>query len=135
MSNISEELMREWFKFAQRYEAEIPLRFGVFDERVMLSWQQTTEAIFHETGKELGFEDLMHMEEQGWVPIDSRPDYPMEIGIPLYVPSRIQWLWTLQAEGYSAQELRKVAEYEEDLVSYITADHLAYILDPQVFSG
>jgi hypothetical protein len=67
----------------------------------------------------------------GWLPLlPGAGDDGTEEGAPLYVPDRVALFLKLQAQGYTTDELRVIADAEEFLIDNIlTTGDLAYVED------
>jgi len=126
---VNLEIVDNWFEVGYRLNNLI--QFGLFDRRVLLSWQQVADHVYLMTEKNLTLEDLTNMRDRGWIPILSNPnDSEDGIGIPFYADSRIQLLWELESNGYSARELQSIAKWEEEAIdSFLAVDDLTYIDD------
>jgi hypothetical protein len=126
---IDPEMLDQWVKGGSEYGS--PIRFGIFDKRVLLSLEQAAWEVSLATGESMPSEALTNMAARGWIPLLSHEDNPeAEPGVPLYVPSRIEFLLGLERQGYSADELRVIAESEEQTIDYIlTTDELTYTDD------
>jgi hypothetical protein len=126
---IDPEMLDQWFKGGSEYGS--PIGFGSFDKRVLLSLEQAAWEVSRATGESIPSEALTNMAARGWIPLLSHEDNPeAEPGVPLYVPSRIEFLFALERQGYSADELRVIAESEEQTIDYIlTTDELTYTDD------
>ena len=92
---------------------------------------QAAQGIYLAAGEEITPEDLTRMGARGWIPLLSNAnDTETGIGIPIYGPSRVEFLLALERDGYSADELQTIAEEEEWWIdSLLTVDDLAYIGD------
>ena len=117
--------------FELGYEADLLVGFAVFDKRVLLSLSQAAQGICLASGEEITPEDLTRMGARGWIPLLSNvDDTETGIGIPIYGPSRVEFLLALERDGYSADELQTIAEEEEWWIdNFLTVDDLAYIDD------
>ena len=107
------------------------INFAVFDKRVLLSLQEVAQDVSQAIGKTITTEHLIDMAASGWIPLLSHADDPETgLGAPLYASSRLEFLIALERDGYSAEELRVIAEFEEQTIDNIlTTDELAYIDD------
>jgi len=106
------------------FDACPQLQFWIFNKRVLLPLTQLPEAVAKETGQTISEGELRIRAGQGWFPLlPGAGDDGTEEGSPLYVPSRIGLFLKLQKEGYSTDELRVVAEYEEGLIDNVLVTH------------
>src|SRR5882724_2473278 len=123
---IDLELVDRLFEIGHQHGELIA--FINFAKRALLPLEQVTADISSATGKGITREDLTRMGDLGWIPLLSVPHDPEGgIGIPLYAPTRIELLLELEREGYSATELRAIAECEEVTIDYIlTTEELTY---------
>jgi predicted nucleic acid-binding Zn ribbon protein len=123
------EVVDKWFEVG--YQLGNVIHFGLFDRRVLLSWEQLADRIYLMTGKNLTLEDLTSLQDRGWIPILSNPNDPENgIGIPMYADSQIQLLWELERHGYSPSELQSIAKWEEEAIdSFLAVDDLVYLDD------
>ena len=127
---IDPEMLEQWFEIGfNEYGSSI--KFGVFDKRVLLSLEQVAQDVSQAIGKTITTEDLIDMAARGWIPLlNHGDDQEAELGAPLYASSRLEFLIALERDGYSAEELRVIAEFEEQTIDYIlTTDELTYIDD------
>jgi len=104
------------------------LKFAIFDKRVLLPLAQLPDAVARATGERVSEEELRMRAGQGWFPLlPGAGEDGDEEGVPLYVPGRIGWLYTLQRRGYSTDELRLISQHEEGIIDEcLTVDHMAY---------
>jgi len=107
------------------------LRFAIFDKSVLLPLPQLLDAASDKAGRPISEAELRIMAGQGWLPllpgagIDGN-----EEGAPIYVPDRVGLFMKLQRQGYTTDELRVIADFEEFLIDNIlAADDLAYVED------
>jgi hypothetical protein len=106
------------------FEACPQLQFWIFNKRVLLPLTQLPEAVARETEQTISEGELRIRAGQGWFPLlPGAGDDGTEEGSPLYAPSRIGLFLKLQKEGYSTDELRLVAEYEEGLIDNVLVAH------------
>ena len=81
------------------------LQFAIFDRRVLLPLAQLPHALARETGEGVSEEELRMRAGKGWFPLlPGAGEDGDEDGAPLYVPSRIGLLYTLQRQGFSSEE-------------------------------
>ena len=127
---IDPDMVEQWFERGFS-EYGSPIRFGVFDKRVLLSLDEVAQDSSQAIGKTITTEHLIDMAARGWIPLLSHADDPETgLGAPLYASSRLEFLIALERDGYSAEELRVIAEFEEQTIDYIlTTDELTYIDD------
>jgi hypothetical protein len=113
------------------YQHNNLITFGIFDKRVLLPLEQAAWSVSQAIGPTMTAADLTHMATRGWIPLLRNPHDPEEeMGVPLYVPPRIEFLLALERDGYTEEELRIIAEDEEVTIDAIlTTDELAYIDD------
>jgi predicted nucleic acid-binding Zn ribbon protein len=115
------------------FEACPQLQFSIFNKRVLLPLTQLPEAVARETGQTISEGELRIRAGQGWFPLlPGAGDDGTEEGSPLYIPSRIGLFLKLQKEGYSTDELRVVAEYEEGLIDDVLVTHELTYADDDV---
>jgi hypothetical protein len=107
------------------------LQFALFDQRMLLPASMLPDVVAGEGGPVLTPEQLRARAAAGWFSfLPGAGANGDEDGVPLYVPSRIGMLWKLEAQGWTATELRQVAAQEQWLVDEIlTADDWAYVDD------
>lgn len=99
------------------------MQFAILDRRVLLPLDQLISSVKAEAGETVTIEDLRKMGDDGLIPLTDE-------GAPLYVPSRVGLLLELERGGYSAAEVRDIADSEEATIDEIlTTDELAYIDD------
>ena len=111
------------------FEACPQLQFFIFDKRMLLPLTQLPEAVAKEAGEVIPEEELRMRAGQGWFPLRNGAGVDGgEEGSPLYVPSRLGLLLKLQRQGYTTEELRLIAQFEEWMIenAYTTED-LAYV--------
>src|SRR6266508_1016614 len=107
------------------------LQFRICDKSVLLPLPQLLDAASHKAGRTISEAELRIMAGQGWLPllpgagIDGN-----EEGAPIYVPDRVGLFMKLQRQGYTTDELRVIADFEEFLIDNILATgDLAYVED------
>jgi hypothetical protein len=124
---IDPEMVEKWFELGYQHNSLI--RFSIFDKRVLLSLHQAALNVSQATGTTITPADLTKMAARGWIPLlKNLSDPAEEIGVPLYVPPRIEFLLALEHNGYTEEELRLIAEDEDVTVDIIlTTDELAYV--------
>jgi hypothetical protein len=107
------------------------MQFAIFDKRVLFPLPQLAEAVAREAGMPVSPDELRQMAEAGWFPLlEGAGADGSEQGAPLYVPSRIELLKKLQKDGWGADELRHVADFEEWMIDNVhTAAELEYCDD------
>lgn len=104
------------------------LRWDAFNKKVLVPLSMLPEMVENETGMAMTEAELRELSEQGWFPILDGCEG--EGGVPLYVPSRIKLLVELRGYGWGPEELRLVADSEEQVIDNIlAADELAYLDD------
>ena len=108
-----------------------PVRWCIFDKRMLLPLAQLPEAVKGETGESIDADGLRRKAGDGWFPLLKEAGFDgTEEGAPLYVPSRVGLLLKLERGGYGADELRLIADLEESMIDHVyTADDLAYTDD------
>ena len=123
---IDLEMVDKWFEIG--YQDGCLIQFNVFNKRVLLSLEQVAGTVSMALGETFTLDDLTQIAARGWIPLLHSDDCPdLEIGLPLYAPPRIQWLLTLERDGYSAEELCMLASYQEWVIdNLLTTDELAY---------
>jgi len=115
--------------FTEMAEATAQLHFGIFDKRVLLPLSRLPECVLGETKEVLLGERLDRLVEEGWIPRLMSED-GVELGFPLYVPSRVGLLLQLESQRYSPAELRAIASYEEEYIDNIlVAEDSPYLDD------
>lgn len=117
--------------FDQAQETGVEWRWSIFDKRVLLPLGCLAEAVKNETEHVVSVEQLQGFADDQWFPLlPGAGDTGGELGVPLYVPSRVGLLLDLARDGYAKQELRCVASYEESLIDEVlTTDESRYIDD------
>jgi hypothetical protein len=111
--------------------SEEQLHFGIFDKRVLLPLPQLLDDTSHKAGRTISEAELRIMAGYGWLPLlPGAGDDGNEEGAPLYVPDRVGLFLKLQVQGYTTDELRVIADFEEFLIDNIlAAGDLAYVED------
>src|SRR5438093_1102117 len=111
-------------------ETGAPIRFGLFDRRVLLPLDQLLRAVNGDRAAQLTLEDLKGKADAGWFPLLPMNHDLHDVGAPLYVDERIRLLLELQSRGYTADELRTVVEYEEAMIDgLLTVGEFEYVDD------
>lgn len=107
------------------------LQWALYDKRLLMPASMLPDAVAGEGGPRLTLEELRARAAAGW--FSFLPGAGMEgdeDGVPLYVPSRVGMLSKLEAQGWTADELRQVAMHEQWLIDEIlTTDDWTYIDD------
>src|SRR4030095_11018846 len=99
---MSFEMVDKLFE-SQFSEYGSPIRFGVFDKRVLLSLEEVAQDSSQAIGRTLTTEHLIDMAARGWIPLLSHADdLKTGLGAPLYASSRLEFLLALERDGYSA---------------------------------
>src|SRR5829696_4310188 len=114
--------MLDFAEIGKKYDAATellgkPISCGLFDRRLLFPRSTVTTQIEKETGQRLTLEQIDQMERSGlfaWLP--GAGESKSELGIPLYMPGRIGLFSTLITRGWSFEELRDCAEWEEWLI-------------------
>jgi hypothetical protein len=100
----------------------------LFNKRVLVPMPILLDLVGTQTGKALSEQELRNHAGDGWFPRLREADGGT--GAPLYVVERIKLLLNLRAAGWTADELRLVAEHEELLIDEVlTTDGLEYVDD------
>lgn len=103
-------------------------RWDVFNKKVLAPLSMLSEMVEKEADLSMTEAELRDLSEQGWFPILDGCEG--EGGVPLYVPSRIKLLVELRGYGWGPEELRLVAENEEQHIDNIlAAEELEYLDD------
>src|SRR2546430_5684290 len=107
------------------------LQFGIFDKNVLLPLPQLLDAASHKAGQTISEAELRIMAGQGWLPLLPGAGVDgNEEGAPIYAPDRVALFVKLQRQGYTTDELRVIADFEEFLIDNILATgDLAYVED------
>jgi len=107
------------------------LQFRIFDRAWLLSLPQLLDAASHKAGQTISEPELRIMAGQGWFPLLRGAEFDGdEEGAPIYAPDRIGLFVKLQRQGYTTDELRVIAEFEEWMIdNAYTTDDLAYVDD------
>jgi hypothetical protein len=100
----------------------VPISWGLFDKRRLLPLEQLPDAIEGETGEAVSASDLGRHAAAGWFEPLKREPTDNDMGVPLYIPSRIGFYLKLAREGHTAAELRAYAAFEEWFVDTILTD-------------
>jgi hypothetical protein len=108
-----------------------PVRWCIFDKRMLLPLAQLPDAVKGETGEAIDADGLRGKAADGWFPLLKGAGFDgNEEGAPLYVPSRVGTFLRLERDGYGADELRLIADLEEWAIDNVyAADDLAYVDD------
>lgn len=115
--------------FEKGQAAGVRVRCGLCDKRLLLPLPQLPEAVKTETAEEISLEELERRATEGWFSLVEVPGGRVS-GVPLYVPSRVGLFLSLEREGWSSEELRLVAGFEESQVEHVlAADELVYTDD------
>jgi predicted nucleic acid-binding Zn ribbon protein len=107
------------------------LQWALYDKRLLMPASMLPDAVAGEGGPRMTVEDLRARAATGWFTF--LPGAGMngdEDGVPLCVPSRVVLLSKLEAEGWTADELRQIAAHEQWLIDEIlTTEDWTYIDD------
>lgn len=100
----------------------------LFDKRFLIPLSRLPGVIQTETGESITTAELQLMGEQGLLPLLAGAGADGdEIGAPFYAPSRAGEFLKLRRKGYSDEELRAYADFEEYWIdNVLTRDDLAY---------
>lgn len=90
-----------------------PFQMALFDRRVRMPLEWLVESVRTESGQHVTIDDLRRFAADGWFPLVNATDGSEEPGVYLYTPSRVGLYLVLQGQGYTAEELRDLAEREE----------------------
>jgi hypothetical protein len=104
-----------------------PPGVALFNRAVAAPLSRLPEMVRRETGEDLPAGRVADLVSAGWI-----PDVPASEGegpgVPLYLPSRIGLFLELERQGYSEDELRALADYEEGMIDgLLAADDLEYL--------
>lgn len=103
-------------------------RWDAFNKKVLVPLSMLPEMVESEADVAMTEAELRGVSEQGWFPILDGCEG--DGGVPLYVPSRIKLLVELRAYGWGPEELRLVADTEEQVIDNIlAAEELEYLDD------
>lgn len=101
---------------------------NLFDKRVAVPLHWLPEMVQAETGEVISPNRLNTLLPAGWIPAVESGDGSGGPAVPLYIPSRIGLFLRLEREGYTPEELRALADYEEGIIDgVIAADDLEYL--------
>jgi hypothetical protein len=104
-----------------------PLGFSLVDARVLFPRSMVLGVITGETGEELSADELDQFERDRlfkW--LSGAGDGGCELGVPLYIPSRIGLCAKLLRNGWPLDEVRDFVEWEEWLVEDALSVDLSY---------
>jgi hypothetical protein len=106
-----------------RLFGEPPLSFGLYDRRLLFPRSMVADQVRRETNQEVDSKRLDELARDGlfaW--LGGAGDEGSELGVPLYVTSRIGLFLSLLARGWTKDELRDFADFEEWLVDDCVTD-------------
>jgi hypothetical protein len=115
--------MRQMYDEGMRILGQPPLSFALFDRRVLFPRSTVVEQIEQETGQRLTLsmlDDMAQAELFTWLGGAGGDD--TELGVPVYVPSRLGLFAELEAKGWTRTELRDFTEWEEWVIDDCMAD-------------
>lgn len=99
--------------------------WALFDHRYLLNLEQAAGHVSLCCGREVTTGELQALADRKWFKIRTNEDGL--IGVPTYIPARIEMFLSLAIEGYRDQELEQFASYEDWHVEEIlTANDLEY---------
>jgi hypothetical protein len=126
---IDLEMIDKLFEAGRTSGAQV--QFRIFDKRVLLPLRQLLDAASGAAGQTISEAELRIMAGQGWFPLlRGAGGDGNEEGAPIYAPDRVGLFVKLQHQGYSTDELRLIAEFEEAVIDDIlTVGDLAYADD------
>ncbi|GEM_PF-4446842 len=110
------ELMKAYDEWMRTLDTP-PISFALFDNRVLVPRSLVPEWVKRETAEVVSLERLDEMEAAHlftWR--GGAGDDGTELGVPLYLPSRIGLLASLQRKGWTSLELQDYAEMETAIV-------------------
>jgi len=124
--------MFETAKLDQMYDDSVklgvpPLSFSLFDPRVLFPRSMVLDVIQRETGQKLTLAAADGLEHDGifkW--FGGAGEDGTELGVPLYVPSRIGLCAELLKKGWLLSELKDFVEWEEWSVEDALSTDLSY---------
>lgn len=105
-----------------------PLTTLLCDRNVLLPLDELPGHVKSETGEELATERLTALVPAGWIP-DLKVAGARAPGFAMYAPARVGLFLELEREGYSPDELRALAEYEEGFITDILVNEEMPYLD------
>lgn len=120
--------MLDMKRVGEMYDSSIelglpPVTFAIYDKRNLFPRSIVVDQVHRETGQLTTLEKLDDMAAAGllaWA--GGAGDDGTELGLPLYVPSRIGLFLELESKGWSAHDLRDFAEWEEWLIDDCVGD-------------
>jgi hypothetical protein len=104
----------------------VRVSFAIFDRRRLLPIGQLASAVRAESDREVSEHDLQEFAANGWYELLPLPWEQCARGVPLFIPSRIGLMLDLRDRGYSANELRSFAGWEEFWINNFAELDLEY---------
>lgn len=127
-TNVLDEMYEENVKFG------VPLlNFSLFDSRVLFPRSDLLDVVQRETQQELTLQEVDELEHAGifkW--FNGAGEDGMELGLPLYVPSRIGLCARLLKTGWLMSELKDFVEWEEWIIEDTLLTGLSYDDDDRI---
>ena len=117
----------EYDYFMDNFGSPPPISVGRFDRRLLIPRSQVPEWVERDSGEQISFEELDALEARGifsW--LHGADDDGRGLGVPLYVPYRIGLCRRLLREGWTAEEIKDLVEWEENVVSDMVDGDLPY---------
>ncbi len=122
MIGIESVKLREMYDESMKTTGQPPLLFALFDRRVLIPRSELPDHT-EESEQEWTLGMLDEIEQDGlfkWH--GGAGEDGTELGVPLYIPSRIGLFLKLEALRWSRQELKECAEWEEWIINECVLD-------------
>jgi hypothetical protein len=120
--------MLDMKRIGEMYDSSVelglpPVSFAIYDRRHLFPRSMVVDQIHREVGQLTTLDKLDEMAADGLLTwIGGAGEDGTELGLPLYVPSRIGLFLGLEAKGWAADDLRDIAEWEEWMIDDSVGD-------------
>ena len=104
-----------------------PISVGRFDRRLLIPRSQVPEWVERDANEQISLDELDAFEARGifsW--LLGAGDDGRDLGVPLYVPYRIGLCRRLVREGWTADEIKELVDWEESVVTDMVEGDLPY---------
>jgi hypothetical protein len=128
-----EKAGQEYDYFMDNFGCPPPVGLGRFDRRVLIPRGQLPNWVERDAKDSVSLQELDELERQGvfsWR--HGAGEDGRELGVPVYVRDRIGLCRTLLREGWTIEEVREIAEWEEWVVTDMVEGDLRYENDDRL---
>lgn len=117
----------EYDYFMDNFGSAPPISVGRFDRRLLIPRSQVPEWVARDANEQISLDELDAFEARGifsW--LRGAGDDGRDLGVPLYTPYRIGLCRRLVREGWTADEIKELVDWEESVVTDMVEGDLPY---------